>query len=88
MSFIRSFTEFVGGASSSASVARCLCLLRISYHQPGVRRRSTYLALWNIESIPKSAAPPPDSTLLIFAFVGTIGVSSLRGLCEVVWAIP
>ena len=44
---------------------------------------SAYLVLSNIESIPNSAAEAPVSGWFILAFVGTIGASSYRGLCEV-----
>lgn len=47
---------------------------------------ATDLELWNIESIPKSAAEAPERAEFIFAFVCTMGASSLRGLWEVAYA--
>ena len=70
-----SFTEAVGGASSSASVCLGLCLQEHQYDPRSVAG-STHLELSNIESIPKSDTEPPEKVWLSFAFVGTIGGSS------------
>lgn len=54
-----SFTEAVGGASSSARVCLCLCL-QVDYNKSNYIDVNTHLELSNIESMPKSETEPPE----------------------------
>ena len=85
-SFTISFTELVGGASSSAKfcLGRSLSRKISSLHHTA--EMQTHLELSNIEFMPKSDAVEPDRRVFIFALTGTNGASSCRWpLCDKFW---
>lgn len=80
-SFTISFTDAVGGASSSARV--CLCLSLNSERNIYVAHENiiflpAYLELSNMDPIPKSEAEALERMLFKVALVCTIGTSSCR----------
>lgn len=69
-----SLTDAIGGASSSVNFWRDLEMLETK----GGDKIESYLEFSNMDSRPKSDAEPLSKEWFIFAFVGTIGISSGR----------